>query len=160
MSEQGLEEYYRLHFWGNRLYEEYARSVGENVQTVFLMRLLLDHEHGLGAAEEGAAAGVCQRALCDSLSVPKQTMSRILGGLESRDLIEHVASERDRREKLFSLTEAGRAFARGLVGRLESIEVESLRALDPDDFATFNRIGRRYLEAFAAQLATAAREEA
>lgn len=67
MNQSTLDDYYRLHFRGNRLYGELAKLLGESSQTLFLARLLLNEEEG-----------ICQSEICESLSVPKQTMSRIL----------------------------------------------------------------------------------
>ena len=138
MFGQGLKEYSRQYYWSNRLYERYARSIGESVQTVFLMCLLVE---GTGP--------LCQRDICASLGVPKQTMSRVLRGLEDRGVMESAPSPEDGRERLFSLTADGERFAARVAGRLAAIEQECAAAAGTeDDLRWVNEYNRRYLAAF------------
>lgn len=134
MSQDELDEYYRHYFRGNRLYGELAKLLGETVQTLFLMRLLLDKEEGL-----------CQSEICENLSVPKQTMSRVLKDMEGKGLVRNAPSPRDGREKLFSLTASGRAHAQAVVERLNAIENACLSGLS-DEMKAINKLNEQYLD--------------
>ena len=141
MSDKAIDEYYDLYSLTNRLYERYAKTIGESTQVVYIMRLLLQETEG-----------VCQRDLCLSLAIPKASMSRILSNLEDRGIITLTPSQEDRREKLCRLTEAGIAFAREVTGALEAIEQACVKKLRKGDVERINRINRIYLEAFEQEL--------
>ena len=135
MPNKGLDTYYNLFFRGNRLYNELAKLLGESVQTLFLMRLLLGEDEGL-----------CQSEICESLSVPKQTMSRILKELEKSCYVEQTPSSRDGREKIFSLTEKGKKHASKVMARLNEIE-EACIANASGSLDATNEFNQQYLEA-------------
>lgn len=137
MANPDISEYYQLHFWANRLYEEYAKQIGESVTVVFLMRLLLDEREPL-----------CQRSLCSNLAVPKASMSRILSDLAERNIVSCKVSRADGREKHYFLTESGIAFAVSIVGKLESIEAACTNKLKKGDMREVNRFNRKFLSAF------------
>ena len=141
MSDKAIDEYYDLYFLTNRLYERYAKTIGESTQVVYIMRLLLQN-----------AEGICQRDLCLSLAIPKASMSRILSNLEDRGIVTLVPSTEDRREKLCQLTDSGTAFAREVTGALETIEKACVKKLRKGDVERVNRINRIYLEAFEQEL--------
>lgn len=135
MGQSALDDYYRLHFRGNRLYGELARILGETPQTLFLMRLLLGNETGLSQSE-----------ICASLSVPKQTMSRILKGLVQEGRVQESPSPSDGRGKLFALTAVGKRRAQNVIGRLNDIENACLTR-SSDELDAVNRYNERYLDA-------------
>ena len=72
-------------------------------------------EHGLGRAHHRALYFVARRPdltvsdLLGLLSITKQSLGRVLTELTDRGLVETRAGERDRRQRLLRLTEAGRA---------------------------------------------------
>lgn len=138
MTLEALDEYYEQLFRGNRLYSEYAKSVGETVQGLFLMRLLLKRPGGL-----------CQRDIAQLLGAPKQTMSRLLKDRISAGLIAQTPSARDKREKLFALTAQGQVAARRLIEPLDAIELACLDAAGAG-MEEANAYNARYLDAFAA----------
>lgn len=136
MTIEPLDEYYEQFFRGNRLYAEYARSVGESMQGLFLMRLLFKRQEGL-----------CQRDIAQLLGAPKQTMSRLLKERVAAGLIEQTPSAADKREKLFALTPAGRLAAQQLIEPLDRIELACLDAAGAG-LAEANAYNGRYLDAF------------
>ena len=141
MSDKAIDEYYDLYFLTNRLYERYAKAIGESTQVVYIMRLLLQETEG-----------ICQRDLCLSLAIPKASMSRILASLENRRIVTLSPSQKDKREKICQLTKAGIDFAREITGSLETIERICVKKLRKGDVERVNRINRIYLEAFEQEL--------
>lgn len=144
METKGTEEiaeYYRLFFRGNRLYERYAHTQGMPLQELFLLRLLLEAEEGMS-----------QTDICESLSQPKQTVSRVLASLAKRGLAKSASSATDGRQKLWSLTEAGSRQAEAAAGGLEAIELACMEALPSGSLEAANRTSRRFLDEFEHRL--------
>lgn len=134
MNQSTLDDYYRLHFRGNRLYGELAKLLGESSQTLFLARLLLNEEEG-----------ICQSEICESLSVPKQTMSRILKEMINEGKVTESPSPKDGREKIFSLPSNGRQHAQTVIEQLNSIENACLDG-SAEELAAVNGFNGRYLD--------------
>ncbi len=83
---------------------------------------LLD-ELGLGRAHHRALHFIARRPaitvseLLALLRITKQSLARVLGGLVERGYVAQAVGERDRRQRLLSLTEAGRVLERRLFER-------------------------------------------
>lgn len=140
-NQEELDEYYRLFFRGNRLYETYARTHGTTLQALFMLRLL-----------EASPEGLSQRDICESLSLPKQTVSRVLAALEREGRASYVTPEADGRQKLWSLTPQGVEYARKVVGGLESIELACMDAMPAGGLASANGTNHRFLDEFERRL--------
>lgn len=140
MENNSLDEYYRLFFQANSLYEKFAKVCGTNLQHLFLMRLLSE-----------SPSGLCQRDICSSLGVPKQTMSRILKRAVTDGLLEVRVSKSDRREKLYALTPLGQNHAKKLTAKLSAVENASLVKAG-GGLAQANKFNKRYLNAFEDQI--------
>lgn len=83
--------------------------------------------------EVGTRAGLTATDLGETLDLDAGYMSRLLGGLEERDLLERPRSEEDRRKRILSLTSEGRR-AFGEIDRASSADIEAmLERLDPAD---------------------------
>lgn len=136
-----LSSFYRLQFRSNRLYEEYAKTVGESAQTLYFMQLI-----------SGVSAPMCQRDLCESLSIPKQTMSRMIKQLQDRGLVEVSPSKADRRETGVSLTEEGASYAEALIAELSRIEGECVKAVGREAIEQVSATTRRFFDEFEGQL--------
>lgn len=136
-----LGDFYRLQFRSNRLYEEYAKTVGESAHTLYFMQLV-----------SGASAPICQRDLCESLSIPKQTMSRMVKQLHDRGLVEVSASKADRRETVIALTEEGASYADSLIAELSRIEGECVKAVGREAIEQVSATTRRFFDEFEGQL--------
>ena len=82
-------------------------------------------EHGLGRAHHRALYFIARRPglpigdLLDLLTITKQSLSRVLGDLQSRALVAQTVGTRDRRQRMLRLTAAG--------GALENELFECLR---------------------------------
>lgn len=143
-----LDEYYRQFFRASRLYASYAKSQGLSLQEFFLLRLLRDEGQGL-----------CQRDIADSLAIPKQTMSRMLRGLVDQGIVAQAPSPADGREKLYALTETGKARAAQVIGEFDRIEEVCCEELE-GKLERFNAINRTYLDAFERHMTETERKDA
>lgn len=117
-SEQ-IKRYTSLWRETNVLYEEWARRHGLSYCEL-LVALSLSKEDG-----------ICrQKDICAQWLLPKQTVNTILKNYAERSLITLVPSEKDRRNKEISLTEAGKQFVTGISMSLHTHEC-----------AVFDRLG-------------------
>ncbi len=77
-------------------------------------------QYGFGRAHHrviyfvGRHPGITVRELLAILAITKQSLSRVLGQLVAEGFIEQRPGERDRRQRLLDLTEAGQALERRL----------------------------------------------
>ena len=84
----------------DKLYYEIARNCGLSETAYWILYAL-----------EVSGGSVTQRQIAEHFSYSKQTVNSALKTLEARGLVTLVPSDGDRRSKLVSLSEAGRAFA-------------------------------------------------
>lgn len=90
-------------------YNHYARSVDQELA-----------RHGLGRAHHRAVYFISRRPgltvseLLAVLAITKQSLGRVLNDLTERKLVETRPGERDRRQRLLFLTEAGAALEQEL----------------------------------------------
>ncbi|MFO0661545.1 MAG: MarR family transcriptional regulator [Polyangiaceae bacterium] len=122
-----------LGFWVHRVYQASRnemfrrfREVGEDItpeQWAVLIRLWEND-------------GPRQSDLSDSTFRDRPTMSRILDGMESRDLISRRADKTDGRARLIHLTAKGRSLEKKLVPIVEDIVRAMVAGLDTKDLET------------------------
>lgn len=94
-----------------------------------------------------------QRSIARAVCAPKQTINNVVRQLASEGLVELSASERDGREKLVSLTEAGRARADEMCGELAAFNERVYRRLDDGLTAELRDAMAAYVDAVARELA-------
>lgn len=71
--------------------------------------------------------GFCtQKGICDSYLLPRQTMNNVITDLRNRGLLCISPQHCHGREKAFTLTEAGRAYAAPLLQSLERTETRAV----------------------------------
>ncbi|WKK22052.1 MarR family transcriptional regulator [Streptomyces olivoreticuli] len=85
---------------------------------------------------------VTLRELADQLLTDRPYATLVVDDLESRGLVERTANPADRRSKIVSVTEAGRAAAER-ANRILGTPPAALLALPPDDLAVLDRIAAR-----------------
>ncbi|MEU3755269.1 MarR family transcriptional regulator [Streptomyces olivoreticuli] len=85
---------------------------------------------------------VTLRELADQLLTDRPYATLVVHDLESRGLVERTANPADRRSKIVSVTEAGRAAAER-ANRILGTPPAALLALPPDDLAALDRIAAR-----------------
>ncbi len=84
--------------------------------------------------ELGRGREVTAKKLADFLGIDKGYLSRVLHGLEKRQLIARSPSEKDGRERYLKLTEAGEALNRELEDKADRRIREQVERLDSADY--------------------------
>lgn len=86
--------------------------------------------------EIGRNSKLTAKHLASYLQIDKGYMSRILQGLEKRQLIARIQSDTDGRERYLCLTEAGKALNRDLEEKANRRIAEQLKTMDDGDYQT------------------------
>lgn len=110
-------ELIRLGIWNHRVQNALSKEVG--IPVYQLECLLILH------LDEPASAG----ELAGRLGVHKTSLSKLLGALQERGLVQRALGETDRRTERVTLTEAGRALVESAESRAEEIAVALLEML-------------------------------
>ena len=100
----------------------------------------LGRNHGWLLYLIGRHPGTTMVDLLRRTQLSKQTLSRLLGGMVARGLIERRASARDRRQRLLELTAAGRELEEALNGRLRRRLARAYRGAGADAVAGHHRV--------------------
>ncbi len=124
-----------------RLYVELSRSSGLSACAYWVMYAI---EVGGGTAT--------QRQIIDRIYYPKQTVSSAVRSLEGKGLLVLAADDADRRSKLVTLTEAGRAFARRHLDPAMQAEARAFASLGPDKAARLMSLANEYAQAVHAEV--------
>lgn len=116
-------------------YDEYAKSQGILVNTFFVLSVLYDAE-----------AGMTQKEICDAIHHSKQTVSQIINHLARDGYIAFREKTEDRRNKVITLTEAGRKYAEGPVTHITQAEERAMSMLAPKEQKELISLLERYTE--------------
>lgn len=84
--------------------------------------------------------GVDQRSLGELLQLDRSTIADVVLRLENRGYICRDRDEGDRRRKILTLTEAGRAELEGLWAHAENVNEALVSGLGPEDRVELNRL--------------------
>lgn len=98
------------------------------------------------------AKGVRPSDISSALVIPRQTLTRILAGLEKRGDVERSVNESDRRSALIRITPAGRERFHSLHSRLHQAEQQALSRFTVEDLSRFADFSEGLLEAYAGAL--------
>jgi DNA-binding MarR family transcriptional regulator len=109
---------------------------------------LLPREYGVLYALASVPDGLRMTELCDDVLLTQAGISRLVGRLESRGLVERGDDPDDARAYRIRLTDAGRDAQRA-AGRAHALQVTEAmtRALDPDQLRTLRDLSRALLAA-------------
>ena len=109
-------------------------------------------ELGLGRAHHralhfiGRRPGIAVNELLSLLGITKQSLARVLGELVLRDHVRVVQGPRDRRQRLLSLTDAGRDLERRLFERQRERMVAAYREAGGPAVDGFRRVMRGMMD--------------
>jgi len=109
-------------------------------------------ELGLGRAHHrvlhfiGSRPGVTVSELLTLLRITKQSLGRVLGELVSRGYVMQQTGQRDRRQRLLSLTESGRSLERRLFDRQRERIMNAYRESGGAAVEGFRRVMRAMLD--------------
>jgi DNA-binding MarR family transcriptional regulator len=81
-----------------------------------------------------------QREITRELDVERATLSAVIGALVRKRLIEQTADQRDQRQKLLSITAAGRALWESIDDPIGVIASVAFAGVDRSEIATMNRV--------------------
>lgn len=119
-----LEEYNRTWKNLNGVYSQYAKKCGVSVSRFMILYMLY--------TQPDAA----QKELCDSLGMPKQTVSSVITSLEKEGFIETSYISGNKKSKSVKLTAAGRKKAGALIQPVIDAEASALGEIDDLAFDT------------------------
>lgn len=109
-----LDVYYQSWFKINDIYRVWSRKHEIQDTTLFTLYVI------------NKSSPYCtQNEIRDKLSLPKQTVSLILSGLEKKGYILRELNSKDRRNKIVRFTEKGSQYASSILEKLKSAEVEA-----------------------------------
>jgi len=103
-------------------------------------------ERGYGRAHHralhfiGRRPGISVAGLLDLLGITKQSLARVLKPLTEDKLVDSVAGEKDRRQRLLTLTEQGRAFERALSEAQHDRLSRAFREAGPEAVSAFREV--------------------
>lgn len=108
---EDIKKYYDLWFILNDIYDRWAKSHGLTVNTLFVFYTIHHNE------------GLCtQQFISEKLLLPKQTVNSILKAIQQNGYIQTKTNEKDKRNKLIFLTQAGKQYTEKLLDELYSFE--------------------------------------
>lgn len=111
------------------------------------------NERGYGRAHHralhfiGSRCGLSVAELLEILGVTKQSLNRVLRDLIDNGLVEQRVGERDRRQRLLSLTETGRTLEQQLAEAQRARVRRAFREAGPDAVSGFRKVLERMLDA-------------
>jgi len=85
-----------------------------------------------------------QKALCERMLQPKQSVNTALKKLAQEGLVALAASESDRRSKLVMLTEKGTAFAQDTAGRIIAAEARVFERMESSERSAIIALYEKY----------------
>lgn len=94
----------------------------------------------------GRRPGIAVSELLALLRITKQSLARVLGELVSRGYVQPAQGPRDRRQRLLSLTDAGRALERRLFERQRERMVAAYREAGGSAVEGFRRVMRGVMD--------------
>jgi len=104
------------------------------------------HDKGYGRAHHralhfiGRRPGISVAGLLDILGITKQSLARVLKPLTEDGLVDSIAGEKDRRQRLLTLTEDGRAFEAALAEAQRERLSRAFREAGPEAVAGFRQV--------------------
>lgn len=76
-----------------------------------------------------------QKEISEQYEMPKQTINNFITALHKQGFIEITADERDHRQKILALTDAGKDYAHRTLSPLLKFEEDVVAKIDPEKFA-------------------------
>lgn len=101
-----------------RLYDEYAKSVGLTYLSLGVLTMLYE-----------TPKGCTQKAICEKTHLPKQSVNVIIRSFWEKGYVEMREQDSDRRNKTILLSASGKKYAKRIVGKLTQVEDEVISQL-------------------------------
>ncbi len=119
------------------LYERYAKLHGLSLNALFVL-MALRYSTELRT----------QKAISEALWIPKQTVGSIVGAFKKDGLVVEEPSPLDRRAKVLTLTDAGRARSSAVLDPLRAIESRAMQSMDLEGLESALRSMNGFARAF------------
>lgn len=130
--EQMSELSTQIHF----LYSEWAKKQGINFNVLAVFYTIHKYQQ------------CTQKQVCTEWIVPKQTMSTLCKQLSDEGYITFTQGTDDKREKMMTFTEQGRAYALPILNNLAQLEQAILRELGEKEMQQMVSSMKRFTEIF------------
>ena len=117
------------------LYDEYAKSNGLLMNTFLVLNALFY-----------AKAGITQKKICEMTFNSKQTVNLIIKNLLKDDYVTLEENPEDRRNKLVSMTTAGRSYAEKPVRHITWAEDTAMSMFTPEEQEQLIALSRRFTQ--------------
>lgn len=119
-----LNEYNKTWKNLNAVYSAYAKKAGISVSKFMILYSLYTQP------------AATQKELCDTLGMPKQTVSAVLASLSKEGVIEISHNEGNKKSNFIALTNYGGKRVSALIEPVIKAETEALREIDDSAFAS------------------------
>src|SRR5215475_11377359 len=130
------------HYFPYRL-ARLAEQVSLAVAEVYSERFALSRQEWRVLAILGARPEIATKEVGPLTTLDKMQVSRAMQGLEARGIVRRKYDPDDRRERIVSLTSAGRALYRKIVPYALAQEAKLLAVLTPEEIKTLDRAMRK-----------------
>lgn len=103
------------------VYSAWSKQHGISYHEMLVLYTIRDH-------------GICtQKGICDAYLLPRQTINNVITNMRSRGLLEISPEHCRGREKAFTLTGEGLAYAVPLLRSLDNIEMQAVETFGPEN---------------------------
>lgn len=140
ISEQQIHEFNKLFYKINGLYVRFENARGINSS---LHKVL----HALYISTLRT-----QKEIVQSYEMPKQTINNVISNLQKQAFVEVSAGENDKREKILTLTQRGREYAKNFLAEYVAFEKKVYQKLGVRKFAKLTEIYADFEKAFCQML--------
>lgn len=113
-----IDSYYDSWFKMNSIYHDWAKRHSIDDTMLFVLYVI-----------KNSVPYCTQSQICNTLFLPKQTISQILFKLEKQGYIEKEIKAEDHRNKIIRFTEKGNCFAIPILEELKSAEIEAFNGI-------------------------------
>lgn len=140
-TNEDTNAYLHIYFELNAQYEAYAKSLGLSYSTLSVLRIIFEHD------------GNCtQKTICEYTFLPKQTVNAVITSLLNHEAISLSELDSDRRQKVISFTDKGRAFAFKVIQKIKNAENKAMESLDESQRTAMLTASKSYLSHFCKYL--------
>ena len=108
-----------------RFYYKFAKQYGMSDIALYTLHLIYNNKECI------------QNDLAEKLSIPKQTICSILDNFEKKGYIKREINQKDKRNRLISLTKKGLEFAKPIIEDLENLDKSVLKCLSDEDIKKY-----------------------
>ena len=119
------------------LYDVYAKSQGMNFTAILVLEYL-----------SSPGEIYTQKALCEKLSLPKQTVNVIVNSFREQGYVQ-LTEAKDRRNKELALTDEGKKYAEKISGHFQTMEAKTWECFAENELLAFVETTEKYEKSLA-----------